>query len=95
MIFIAMTTVWIIDTNLLCTALGMSLSKSPSIKLLTSQVPVLGIRKAEGAENLQDENLTNIGTWNVRTISNEENVDIILKDMKNFNIKILGVSEIH
>ena len=37
----------------------------------------------------------NIGTWNVRTLNNEGNLDLLLKNMKSFNIKILGVAETH
>ena len=37
----------------------------------------------------------NIGTWNVRTLNNERNLDLLLKNMKSFNIKILGVAETH
>ena len=37
----------------------------------------------------------NIGTWNVRTLNNERNLDLLLKNIKSFNIKILGVAETH
>ena len=37
--------------------------------------------------------LINIGTWNVRTLNNEGNLDILLKNMKSFDIKVLGVPE--
>ena len=55
--------------------------------------PVPGTQKRGGAKILLDEILANIGKWNVRTLNNEGNDDIILKQMKNFNIKILGTSE--
>ena len=55
---------------------------------------VPGTRKRRGAKNLL-EKLMNIGTWNVRTLNNEGNPEILLKHMKQLNIKILGVSETH
>ena len=36
-----------------------------------------------------------IGTWNVRALNNKGNLDLLLKNMKSFNIKILGVAETH
>ena len=71
---------------------------------------VPGTRKRRGAKNhlvknknnrkksLKTKNqkiFINIGTWNVRTLNNEGNLDLLLKNMKSFNIKILGVAETH
>ena len=39
--------------------------------------------------------LINICTWNVRTLNNDGNLDLLLKNMKSLNIKILGVAETH
>ena len=46
-------------------------------------------------KNKNQKIFNNIGTWNVRTSNNEGNLDLLLKNMKSFNIKILAVSETH
>ena len=72
---------------------------------------VPGTRKRRGAKNhlVKNQNsrkkslkiknqkkiLINIGTWNVRTLNNDGNLDLLLKNMKSLNIKILGVAETH
>ena len=56
---------------------------------------VLGTRKSRGAKNHLVNNTMNIGTWNVRTLNNEGNLEILIDCMKRLNIQILGISETH
>ena len=72
---------------------------------------VPGTRKRRGAKNhlvkkrkihkniLRIKNkkktLMKIGTWNVRTLNNEGNLEQLIKTMRSFDIKILGVAETH
>ena len=72
---------------------------------------VPGTRKRRGAKNhlVKNQNnrkkslkiknqkkiLINIGTWNVRTLNNDGNLDLLLKNMKSLHIKILGVAGTH
>ena len=72
---------------------------------------VPGTRKRRGAKNhlVKNQNnrkkslkiknlkkiLINIGMWNVRTLNNDVNLDLLLKNMKSLNIKILGVAGTH
>ena len=52
-------------------------------------------RIGDGSQKNQKKILINIGTWNVRTLNNDGNLDLLLKNMKSLNIKILGVAETH
>lgn len=36
-----------------------------------------------------------IATWNVRTLNGEENLEILLNEMRKFKVNILGISETH
>ena len=55
--------------------------------------PVLGTRKRGGAKNVPDE--IKIGHWNVGTLNEEGNLEILLKEVDRFQMKVLGVSETH
>ena len=50
---------------------------------------VPGTRKREGAKNLP------VATWNVRTMNEEGKLNMLVEEMKRFNIGLLGISETH
>ena len=63
--------------------------------------PKLNIRR-DGADNsdgkmalLTTEESIGIGTWNVRTLHQQGNLKILLKQMDNFQWEVLGISETH
>ena len=53
------------------------------------------MNRKKSLKNKNKKVFINIGTWNVRTLNNEGNLDLLLKNMKSINIKILEVAETH
>ena len=48
---------------------------------------VPGARRRRGASNHLVNNTMNIGTWNVRTLNNEGNLEILIHCLKRLNIR--------
>jgi len=69
---------------------SLSLSMTAQHKLRPS---VPGTRKREGAKNLPVKAL--LGTWNVRLLNTEGNIELLLNEMTKFKIDVLGVAETH